>query len=223
MARQHTPLEASITANRQGQFADGPAFQALAAQPWDAIVVGAGHNGLTAAAFLAMAGQKVLVLEARNRVGGAATIAQPFPGYKMGPCAYLAGLLHQTVIDELQLVSRGFHWTPALSGMFVPFLDGRSIQLWDDDARCDDEIRRFAPRDLAGFQAMSALKARVRDRLRPAGPDDLWLDPAPTREKMESRLGDDPLARKLLFEWSMADLLDHFLTDEHLRVAQLGQ
>ena len=223
MTSQHTPLEASITAARLGQFADGPSFQSLAAQPWDAIVVGAGHNGLTAAAFLAMARQKVLVLESRHRVGGAATIAEPFPGYKMGPCAYLAGLLHQTVIDELQLVRRGFHWTPALSGMFVPFADGRSIQLWDDDDRCNDEIRRFAPRDLAGFQAMSDLKARVRDRLRPAGPDDLWLDPAPTREKIEDRLGNDPLARKLMFEWSMAEMLDHFLTDDHLRIAQLGQ
>ena len=223
MNRPDTPLEASITAARQGQFADGDSIKTLAARDWDTIIIGGGHNGLTAAAYLAKAGQLVLVLEARPKVGGAATIAEPFPGYKMGPCAYLAGLLHQTVIDELALPAHGFHWTPALSGMFVPFLDGQSIQLWDDDDRCNDEIRRFAPADLAGFQAMSALKARVRDKLRPAGPDDLWLDPAPSREKIEARLGHDPLAHKLLFEWSMADLLDHFLTNDHLRIAQLGQ
>lgn len=195
----------------------------LSSSVWDAIVVGAGHNGLTCAAYLAKAGKKVLVLEARTRLGGAATIAEPFPGYTMGPCAYLAGLLHPSIIAELQLEKRGFHWTPATAGMFVPFLDGRSIQFWDDDEKCNQEIKAFAPQDLAGFQAMSALKARVRDKLRPDGPQDIWLDPFPTREKIEDRLGDDPLAKKLLFEWSMAEMLDHFLTDEHLRIALLGQ
>lgn len=208
---------------RMGRFQDGPKVSELASTYWDAIVIGAGHNGLTTAAYLAKAGQRVLVLEARDRIGGACTIAEPFPGYKLGPCAYLAGLLHASVIDELQLEKRGFHWTPAISGMFVPFLDGKSIQFWDDDQRCDIEIQRFAPEDLSGFQAMSKLKSRVRDKLRPAGPDDLWLDPFPTREKIEARLGDDPLAFKMLFEWSMSDMLDYFLTNDQLRYALLGQ
>src|ERR1700690_1918784 len=69
-------------------------IQQLAARPWDAIIVGAGHNGLACAAYLARAGKRVLVLESRTRVGGACTIEQPFPGVKMSPCAYLAGLLH---------------------------------------------------------------------------------------------------------------------------------
>ena len=58
------------------------------------IVVGAGHNGLTCAAYLARAGRKVLVLEARDRVGGACTMEEPWPGVRMSPCAYVAGLLH---------------------------------------------------------------------------------------------------------------------------------
>ena len=62
----------------------------LAAKRWDAIVVGAGHNGLTCAAYLARAGQKVLVLESRERIGGACTIEEPWPGVRMSPCAYLA-------------------------------------------------------------------------------------------------------------------------------------
>ena len=70
----------------------------LAAQNWDAIIVGAGHNGLTCASYLARAGKKVLVLEARERVGGACTIEEPWPGFKVSPCAYLAGLLHPLVI-----------------------------------------------------------------------------------------------------------------------------
>ena len=76
-------------------------------RPWDAIIVGAGHNGLTCAAYLARAGKRVLVLEARDRIGGACTIDEPWPGVRMSPCAYLCGLLHPLVIEELGLVERG--------------------------------------------------------------------------------------------------------------------
>src|SRR5271165_987031 len=86
----------------------------LAARQWDAIVVGAGHNGLACAAYLGRAGKRVLVLESRERVGGACTIEEPFPGVRMSPCAYLAGLLHPLIIEELSLVQRGFTWTPAV-------------------------------------------------------------------------------------------------------------
>jgi phytoene dehydrogenase-like protein len=112
----------------------------LATRRWDAIVVGAGHNGLTCAAYLARAGRKVLVLEARDRVGGACTMEEPWPGVRMSPCAYVAGLIHQTVIRELDLPGHGFRWMPAVGGLFVPFEDGTSIQLWEDDARCHAEI-----------------------------------------------------------------------------------
>ena len=66
----------------------------LASRRWDAIVVGAGHNGLTCAAYLARSGKRVLVLESRDRVGGACTLEEVWPGFRTSPCAYLLGLLH---------------------------------------------------------------------------------------------------------------------------------
>ena len=205
----------------------------LATRTWDVIVVGAGHNGLACAAYLARAGRRVLVIESRTRVGGACTIEEPFPGVRMSPCAYLAGLLHPLVIEELDLPRRGYQWTPAVNGLFVPFLDGSSIQLWDDDARCEAEVRALAPSDVAGFNAMSDVIRRLRDALRPAptggrtGPDawarDTWIGEPPTREQIEERLGSDSEARSVLFDWSMAEFVEHYLRDERLQIAYLGQ
>ncbi|WP_254062215.1 NAD(P)/FAD-dependent oxidoreductase [Acidobacterium sp. S8] len=190
---------------------------------WDAIIVGAGHNGLACAAYLARAGKRVLVLESRERIGGACTIEEPFPGVRMSPCAYLAGLLHPLVVKELQLPQRGFTWTPAVNGLFVPFLDGSSIQLWDDDDKCEAEIRRFSSGDLEGWRAMNDIIRRLRDALRPADENDTWIGDAPTREEIEDRLGSDEEARKLLFDWSMAEFVERYLRDERLHVAYLGQ
>src|ERR1700753_1578581 len=179
---------ASLTASVLGEIGLPAPISQLASRPWDAIIVGASHNGLACAAYLARAGKRVLVLESRNRVGGACTIEEPFPGVLMSPCAYLAGLLHPLVVEELNLPARGFHCTPATNGLFVPFLDGSSIQLWDDDDACEAEIQRFSPRDVDGWKAMSDVIRRMRDALRPVGNHDVWIGDAPNREELESRL-----------------------------------
>jgi phytoene dehydrogenase-like protein len=134
------------------------------------------------------------------------------------------------VIEELNLPSRGFEWMPAVNGLFVPFLDDSSIQLWDDDGRCEEEVRRFSPRDVEGWRAMSDVICRLRDVLRPAdgmadgkSPHDLWIGDAPTQERLEDLLAGDPEAHNLLFNWSMAEFVERYLIDERLQSAYLGQ
>src|SRR4051794_36617203 len=99
----------------------------LAARRWDAVVVGGGHNGLTAAAYLARAGRSVLVLERREQLGGAATLERPFddsPEFLISPCAYVVGLLHPLVVSELELDRRGFALTLMDPSPWWPFADG---------------------------------------------------------------------------------------------------
>ncbi len=195
----------------------------LATRRWDVVIVGAGHNGLACAAYLARADKRVLVLEGRTRVGGACTTEEPFPGVRMSPCAYLAGLLHPLVISELELPKRGFQWTPAVNGLFVPFHDGSSIQLWDNDDLCEAEIRNLAPGDVEGWRAMCDVIRTLRNALRPAGDKDLWIGEPPHREQLEERLGKDEQARHVLFDWSMAEFVEYYLRDERLQTAYLGQ
>ena len=223
----------SATADLLGEVGLAMPLRELASKTWDTIVVGAGHNGLACAAYLALAGQRVLVIESRARVGGACTIEEPFAGVKMSPCAYLAGLLHPLVVEELDLARRGYEWIPAVNGLFVPFLDGSSIQLWDDDERCAAEVRALAPGDVAGWRAMGDVIRRLRDKLRPAAKGngggaaayagDVWIGEAPTREQLEDRLAGDAEARAVLFDWSMAEFVERYLEDERLQVAYLGQ
>lgn len=195
----------------------------LASRRWDVVIVGSGHNGLTCAAYLARAGKRVLVLEARERIGGACTVEEPWPGVRVSPCAYLCGLLHPLVIEELDLPGRGWAWWPATNGLFVPFEDGSSVQFYDDEEQCEAEIRKLSPRDVEGWRALTDVLRRLRDAIRPPGADDTWLGEPPAREELERRIGHDAEARHVLFDWSMAEFVEHYFSDERLQIALLGQ
>ena len=180
---------------------------------WDAVVVGAGHNGLTAAAYLARAGHSVLVLERRDQVGGACTLEEPWPGYSISPCAYLAGLLHPLVVEELALHRHGYELIPLNPDdpyITVPSSDGTAFTEWIDEERTVEEL---GPEDGRGYREYTGLTRRIRDALRPDGPDDLWLGEPPSREQIEARLDGDEVAIATLFEDSHTTMLERFFSD----------
>src|ERR671919_1200195 len=100
----------------------------------DIIIVGAGHNGLVAAAYLARAGRRVLVLERRPVVGGAAVTEEVFPGFHFSECSYVVSLLRPDIIRYLDLARHGLEILP-LDGTFTPMPDGNYLWRSDDHAK----------------------------------------------------------------------------------------
>jgi phytoene dehydrogenase-like protein len=196
----------------------------LTSRRWDVVVVGGGHNGLTAAAYLAQSGLAVLLAERRQQLGGACTLEQPFadPAWLVSPCAYVAGLLHPLVVRELDLVRHGYRVQLADPHLWCPFDDGTSLALWDDRARSAVAIDALAPGDVEGYLAYADLFTRIRVALRSTGRD-TWLGDAPGRAEIEERLTHDKEAIEVLFEASIADVVERYVRDERLRTALHGQ
>lgn len=184
----------------------------------DAIVIGAGHNGLVTSFYLARAGMKVLVLERRDIIGGAAVTEELWPGYRVPTCAYLCRHLQPKVINDMNLPVHGFkvhHLEPS----FAPFPDGHRILTWDDDDRTAGEISKISPRDAEAFPRYMAIRKRMASLVA-----SYFFKPAPTLAELVDkvrRTEEEPLLERLLFG-TVTDLLDEYFVDSRVKGWQVA-
>jgi phytoene dehydrogenase-like protein len=135
------------------------------AQRYDAVVIGGGHNGLTAAAYLARAGRSVIVLERRHVLGGATVTEEVFPGFKFSVASYVVSLLRPEIIRELELPRHGLEILP-VDGTLTP-LDDDYLWRTDDHGRTVREIRRWSKTDAEAYEEYSLLMAEMARFVKP--------------------------------------------------------
>jgi phytoene dehydrogenase-like protein len=133
---------------------------------YDAIIIGGGHNGLINAAYLARAGKKVIVLERRSIVGGAAVTEEIFPGFRFTEFSYVVSLLRPEIIRELELPKHGLKILP-LPSTFTPMENGDYIAAWDDHDRTRREIYRHSAKDADAYDDYSRLMMRMAMAVKP--------------------------------------------------------
>src|SRR5438105_5728810 len=152
---------------------------------YDVIIVGAGHNGLVAAGYLARAGRRVLVLERRDLVGGACVTEELWPGFKVSTASYVNSLLRPEIVRDLELKRHGFEMLPRDPSSFTPFPDGRYLLLGPDPELNRREVGKFSARDADALPHYERMLERVAAFIEPtlmqAPPDpssgrlgDLW-------------------------------------------------
>lgn len=193
---------------------------------YDAIVIGAGHNGLVAAAYLARAGRRVLVLERRDIVGGCAVTEERWPGFRVSTAAYVNSLFRPGIIRELELPRHGFTMLPRSPSSFTPLPDGRSLLMGPDKALTHREVSKFSARDAAGLPRYEALLARIADLIEPTlddTPPDPWSWSPRSLGRLLGlalafrRLGDAGPAAIELLTGSANALLDRWFESEPLK------
>jgi phytoene dehydrogenase-like protein len=197
---------------------------------YDAIVIGGGHNGLVAGAYLAKRGARTLILESRHKTGGAADTMSPWPeapGFKVTTLSYVMSLMPDTILRDLELTRHGYRAIPT-GPYFVPFPDGRYIVQYDDDAQGNyDEFAKFSKKDADAIDRWDAWIGGLADVLGPL------LMTTPPRVGSRS-LGD--LTEQLKLAWrfrgldvrgvadvtrlmtmSIVDILDRFFESDQVK------
>src|SRR5438876_812470 len=195
---------------------------------YDVIIIGAGHNGLVTAAYLARAGWRVLVLERRELVGGACVTEELWPGFKVSTASYVNSLLRPEIIRDLELSRYGFELLPRSPSSFTPFPDGRVLLMGPDNILTAQQVAKFSARDATALPRYEAMLERVADFIEPTllrTPPNPWsLAP---RDLLQLaglgwrflRLGrDGPRALEIL-TGAARPILDRWFESEELKIA----
>src|SRR5882672_5040308 len=195
---------------------------------FDVIIIGAGHNGLVTAAYLARAGRRVLVLERRELVGGCSVTEEVWPGYRVSTAAYLTSLLQDRIVRDLELERFGYAVDAKDPAFFSPFPDGRYLFMWQDRRKTLEEIAKFSRRDAEVYPAyedhLERLSVFVESMLLTTPPD---FPPQRAGDFIEylklaaraAKLGRKEIVGLVkIFTQSAADFLDEWFESPEIKV-----
>jgi phytoene dehydrogenase-like protein len=199
---------------------------AASKQTYDVIVIGGGHNGLVNAAYLARAGKKVLVLERRHVLGGAACTEEVFPGFHFSVCSYVVSLLRPEIIRDLDLPRHGLEILP-LDGTFTPMPNGDYLWRVNDHGKTHREIARHSKIDAEAYdefgKAMQAMCRFVKPILSMVPPDPTTLSPKELMKllfigrRFQSLSSEDKYNQVQLMTMSAIDFLDQWFETDVLK------
>jgi phytoene dehydrogenase-like protein len=200
---------------------------------YDAVIIGAGHNGLVTSAYLAKTGKKVLVVERRERIGGIVATEEFAPGFKASVGPDLVGLLHPRVIQDLHLDRHGLDILALDPALFLPSIEGEPLLIWQDNKKTIDEIARHSKADAEAYPRFANLVGRLSAFARP-----LLTKNAPRPEVKKAgdlldflglgwnlkKLGKENLYQALRIPpMSVADFLEEWFESEPLKACLAAQ